>query len=833
LKNIVLVVGLLFGLFVFTPLAHAADVSTAGLLRGVLSVEGLVGQNQFTDGKLDTYQYVGIGQNVTYAFSQPIDIDGYYVYSDASIAYIRLLDAEKKELFKANATYRNNNWVDIPTIKGVSYYIYTGNGGANKLYEIDLKAAPVPPPDAPNNLKTTSGDNSVTLTWDTPDGVVTGYKIWVDDQYKAQVSSLTNTYTVTGLADDTTYQFRVSAVGVNGIDSAMSDAVSGFAMAARKNPVLSFKDVASRSASISWTNGLRNTEIYVNGNKVGQTNGSTYTLTGLTPSTKHYVYVQMIDHYNRVLVSNTATVETRTVISTPRGLSGTAGHESVSLSWDQNKESYLYGYHVYQDGVRITPQPMQTTTYNISNLIVGREYRFAISAVDVLGEESVKSGEIRIKPIRTKKPDPINNLSVAAGNKSVKLFWSASKDPDLAGYFVYIDDVKVNNSPIKDIYFFANDLTNGQEYSFYVTAIDTYGNESLPSEIIKATPDQTLDNEPPAAPTGLRVVTSTESSITFAWNANTEEDLLGYFIYKDGKRINFYPVSETTYTVDDLILGETSRYTISAVDNAGNESAKSKEVVVRLTGNIPQGLQAQAGDEIVDLSWVKVTNATEYNVYRDNEKIATTTKTSFKDTGLKNGVVYSYQVSSVVDGTESGVSTPVVKARPGKFIDFPGDGSGTGGGSGSDGLTNPNDAIGTGFNFLKQFWVYVVVVLGVIFAPTIVAMLKWLFRWVKPKQQAAAQAETSDGQSSSERDRRSSDHRLTNTRGQKNEYLTRTNRIKERDGWFKQAEYRTKEERTKLANEENSRAGREQRAAATKSRNVRSTRAGRAARNGR
>jgi hypothetical protein len=79
----------------------------------------------------------------------------------------------------------------------------------------------------------------------------------------------------------------------------------------------------------------------------------------------------------------------------------------------------------------------------------------------------------------------------------------------------------------------------------------------------------------------------------------------------------------------------------------------------------PTGLSATPGNAQAQLSWSAATGASGYNVYRDGAKVnsAPITSTNHLDTGLTNGVTYSYQVTAVVNGRESAKS-PAVSAAP-------------------------------------------------------------------------------------------------------------------------------------------------------------------------
>ena len=80
--------------------------------------------------------------------------------------------------------------------------------------------------------------------------------------------------------------------------------------------------------------------------------------------------------------------------------------------------------------------------------------------------------------------------------------------------------------------------------------------------------------------------------------------------------------------------------------------------------SVPTGLAATPGNAQVSLRWTASTDPDDavasYNVYRDGAKVGSPSGTSFTDTGLTNGITYSYQVSAVdTHGNASGLSSAV------------------------------------------------------------------------------------------------------------------------------------------------------------------------------
>jgi hypothetical protein len=83
-----------------------------------------------------------------------------------------------------------------------------------------------------------------------------------------------------------------------------------------------------------------------------------------------------------------------------------------------------------------------------------------------------------------------------------------------------------------------------------------------------------------------------------SWQANSEPDLAGYFVYY-GARTGFYRYRlsvgrQTEYTIRGVAPGETYFIAVTAADNAGNESAFSEPIRVRTASaqdqnnNLPQ-----------------------------------------------------------------------------------------------------------------------------------------------------------------------------------------------------------------------------------------------------
>ena len=115
----------------------------------------------------------------------------------------------------------------------------------------------------------------------------------------------------------------------------------------------------------------------------------------------------------------------------------------------------------------------------------------------------------------------------------------------------------------------------GTRYRYMVQAIAADNQWSLVSGAAEITP---VDTFPPAVPEGLSAV-PTPQSIELAWTRNTETDFRGCNILRSTDGGPFQKIAELVeapaYSDAKIEPGKRYRYTVSAVDLTGNESAQS------------------------------------------------------------------------------------------------------------------------------------------------------------------------------------------------------------------------------------------------------------------
>ena len=108
----------------------------------------------------------------------------------------------------------------------------------------------------------------------------------------------------------------------------------------------------------------------------------------------------------------------------------TPGYSQASLDWDDNIEPDVLGYNVYRsltagsDYTRLNQWPLRNSQYLDSEVTNYSTYYYAVTAVDMLGHESVYSDEVSTSP----GIQPVMELSADAGVSATRIHVGAWED---------------------------------------------------------------------------------------------------------------------------------------------------------------------------------------------------------------------------------------------------------------------------------------------------------------------------------------------------------------------------------------------------------------------
>ena len=320
-----------------------------------------------------------------------------------------------------------------------------------------------------------------------------------------------------------------------------------------------------------------------------------------------------------------------------------------------------------------------TYDYLAGDLDEAAVYNTALSADTIASH--YRLGTTTPPPADTTPPATPANFHAAAGDTKVSLTWDANTETDLAGYQL---SRRVTGDPTwgapqtlpkTATTFTDTGLTNGTAYDYQLVALDNAGNPST-AATASATPQATPpppDTTPPATPAGFRAAAG-DAKVSLTWDANTEDDLWGYRLYRRVSTETSWPDTPTevlgkvtSFTDSGLQNGTSYDYRLVAVDNTGNPSpaATASATPVDTTPRdttppaAPTGLRGTSGDGSASLTWSANTenDLAGYELYR---RLSTDTTwsdtpvevlpagtTSFMDTDLQNGTSFDYRLSAI------------------------------------------------------------------------------------------------------------------------------------------------------------------------------------------
>lgn len=464
-------------------------------------------------------------------------------------------------------------------------------------------------PAAPTGLAGTAADRSVVLTWTAnSESDLAGYNAfyretgsgtWTQANGTLIPATPTPSYTVTGLVNGVSYDFSVSAKDIAGNESAKSTAITvtpadGVPPAA---PTGLAGTSADGSVDLTWN---ANSEGDLAGYNVycRETGGdptwiqknatlhttTSFSVTGLVNGTSYDFAIDAKDTSGNLSEkSSPVSVTPADAVppAAPTGLAGTAGNTVVDLTWTPNSEGDLAGYNVYcrvagdTEWTRKNGALVGSPSYSVTGLVNWLSYDFAVTAKDTSGNESAMSASI------TKAPDgPISPPSLDASNERK----TNDSTPAITGIStrgwtvtLYQGTLGIGSGLVDATGHFNISTDELSEGSHIIQAKATPPSPGAPTSGLSSGRVVTIDVTAPATPTGLSVLFG-DSFADLRWDANTEEDLLGYNIYRrepgvsDWARVNDKPVTGTRYLDESVVNGHTYEYRLSAIDDTLDEN---------------------------------------------------------------------------------------------------------------------------------------------------------------------------------------------------------------------------------------------------------------------
>jgi PQQ-dependent dehydrogenase (s-GDH family) len=477
----------------------------------------------------------------------------------------------------------------LTTLASYDFYVVALDAAGNISAASNTITVTIPDiqaPSAPSGLAAVNVTASaLTLNWtaSTDNVGVTGYDIYQNGTKINAVPVAATTYDVTGLIQASSYSFFVRALDGAGNVSANSNTINVAtpdtqAPSAPSNLVSS--NLLATAVTISWTAstdniGVTGYDVYRNGIKINPSlvSVTTYSVTGLTPSTAYSFYIQAKDAAGNIS-GNSNTLNITTPASTT--CSGTG---SINFQ----KWNSISGTSITNLTSNANYPNTPTTSGTLSS------FEIPTSGGDNYGMKVYGY----ICP-----PTTGSYIFWIAGDDNSELWLSTTSNSTnkqrIAYHTSWTNSREWNKFATQKSA--AITLTAGQLY--YVEALMKEGSQgdnmavgwakpgqatTSPSEVIPGAQlvAQIADSLAPSTPANLSASGIGQTSFTLLWTASTDNiGVAGYDVYRNGTKINPSLISGTTYNVTGLTPATTYSLTVIAKDPAGNSSAASNALPV-------------------------------------------------------------------------------------------------------------------------------------------------------------------------------------------------------------------------------------------------------------
>lgn len=280
----------------------------------------------------------------------------------------------------------------------------------------------------------------------------------------------------------------------------------------------------------------------------------------------------------------------------PDRLAGEVDKLRVTLAWSNRRQSDdMWGYYVYRGASyykpfervsRLLPATDSACTDTVPE---PGSYYYCVAAVDFAGNEG-QSVKIAVEVPDVFPPAKPRVTGVTADSGRITIAWRRNTERDLLGYRLYRAAngasssayVPINPTPITDTVFTDRLPFVAKNYFYYrLYAIDKAYNRSEPADVVHARmPDVAAPRQP-----FIRQVRQEENALTVEWIPNTDDDLMGYHLYRfvadrdtaEAVRLNAALLNARVFRFTDRFPAPNVayKYYLTATDSSGNVSAPS------------------------------------------------------------------------------------------------------------------------------------------------------------------------------------------------------------------------------------------------------------------
>ena len=401
---------------------------------------------------------------------------------------------------------------------------------------------------------------------------------------------------------------------------------------------------------------------------LGTTTSTSYVNTGAAAGTTYYYKVCAVNSAGTSAYSNIVSGRAKAAIpAAPRVTIGTSSASGKpQLTWAAVDGAAKYEiYRSTQQSTGFTLLGTTTSTsYVNTGAAVGKTYYYKVRALNVDGAAGAYSSTVSGAAKAVAPAAPTVTMTYSDSGKP-KLTWSAVSGA--ASYRVYRSESRGTGYSLlgttTSTSYVNTGAAVGKTYYYRVKAVNSAGTSAY-SNIVSGT----ARTPAPAAPVLKGGTSSASGKPQLTWAA--VDGAAKYDVYRsnraDGTFSKVGSTDKTTYVDTGAVKGVTYFYKIRAVGASG-ASGFSNTVAIHVAGVVKapaavvlSGIKADAAG--ITVTWKITANADTYNVLRRDASNTAwkviargVSGTSYKDTTVARGVMYSYTVQGVAaDGVTTG-----------------------------------------------------------------------------------------------------------------------------------------------------------------------------------
>jgi len=385
---------------------------------------------------------------------------------------------------------------------------------------------------------------------------------------------------------------------------------------------------------------------------------------------------------------------------------------AIDVTWEPpaGAKDSVREYHIYRSmvpGVEQLGDPWATTVLTmykdtsrviggtIQYMVHGTRYYYSVRAVDMYGNEGMRSTEASAVSDNQPPDKPRELAAVAEPTGEITVKWLTPAGERVGSYRIYRSiksgtfNFMVPLDETTRIIYYDKNVKTMTTYYYVVRSVDEAGNEEQNTDEVSVM----AFDAPPQAPRNLRAQVRPNGSITLIWDQPLGEIISRYNVYralesgKENFAEPFAMATVTTFTDGFVEHGLTYYYVVRAVDSTGNEEENKNEISKMSQDTEPPGQPADlkaaaAGSGTILLQWQDPTGERPagYIVYRSQSPyfkpgnqnlLARTQGNSYldQDPSLGDAQTYHYVVHSVdsignEDGNENRVQATTPPAAP-------------------------------------------------------------------------------------------------------------------------------------------------------------------------